>query len=48
VSAAVSHAVYVGAGWSVSLAAIALYAAWTLRRGRVLSRKVPPEERRWS
>jgi heme exporter protein D len=46
--ASMTHAGYVAAGWVVSLAAIAAYAARTLRRGRVLSRQVAPEDRRWS
>jgi hypothetical protein len=48
VVASMTHAGYVAAGWGVSLAAIGAYAARTLRRGRILSRQVAPEDRRWS
>ncbi len=33
--------------WAVSAAAIGGYAIAVLRRGRRLSRQVPPESRRW-
>lgn len=36
------------AGWGVTAGVIAAYGWWIVRRGRVLSRSVPPEERRWS
>ena len=45
---AMTHAGYVAAGWGVSLAVLGLYALRTVRRGRALAAKVPPEERRWS
>jgi hypothetical protein len=45
---AMTHAGYVAAGWGGAVALVGVYAAWVLRRGRVLSRRVPPEERRWS
>jgi hypothetical protein len=45
---AMTHVGYVAAGWLASLGALGLYAARTIRRGRTLSRLVPPEERRWS
>ena len=45
---AMTHAAYVAAGWAGAVALVGAYAAWVLLRGRVLSRQVPPEERRWS
>jgi heme exporter protein CcmD len=45
---AMTHAGYVAAAWGGTAALIGLYAAWVVRRGRTLSRQVPPEERRWS
>jgi hypothetical protein len=38
---------YVIAGWSVAVAAIVAYAVAVILRGRALSRRVPPEARRW-
>jgi hypothetical protein len=38
---------YVVFGWAVAVAAIILYTAVILARGRALSRRVPPERRRW-
>ncbi len=45
---AMTHAGYVAAGWGISLAVLAAYALRTLRRGRSLAQRVPPEEQRWS
>ncbi|MDQ2648254.1 MAG: heme exporter protein CcmD [Actinomycetota bacterium] len=45
---AMTHTGYVAAAWGASLVAIAAYALRTVRRGRALSRRVPPEDRRWS
>jgi hypothetical protein len=45
---AMTHAGYIAAGWGGAAALVAGYAVWVLRRGRALSRQVPPEERRWS
>jgi heme exporter protein CcmD len=45
---AMTHAGYVAAGWIATFAVIGGYALTVLRRGRTLSRQVPPEERRWS
>lgn len=45
---AMQDAGYVAAGWLLTLAAVGGYALHVLRRGRQLSRQVPPEERRWS
>jgi hypothetical protein len=45
---AMTHAGYIAAGWGGAAVLVGAYAAWVLRRGRTLSRQVPPEERRWS
>jgi heme exporter protein D len=45
---AFSHAGYVAAGWAISLVALGGYALHTVRRGKALARRVPPEERRWT
>jgi hypothetical protein len=39
---------YLVAGWGGALALVAGYALVVVRRGRKLSRRVPPGERRWS
>lgn len=39
---------YVGASWIFVFASIGLFAIATVVRGRRLSRRVPPERRRWS
>ena len=39
---------YVIAGWLSVAAALGGYAAYTIARGRRLSRQVPPERRRWT
>jgi hypothetical protein len=38
---------YVAAGYSVTLVAVVAYAWRTLRRGRQLTRSLPPEEAPW-
>ena len=38
---------YVTAGWAISAAGVVAYVVWVLRRGRTLSREVPPEDQRW-
>lgn len=43
-----SHAAFVITGWSVSAAAVLVYAVAVIRRGRSLSERVAPHERRWS
>ena len=43
-----THAGYVAAGWIATFTLIGGYAVSVVRRGRALSRQVPPEERRWS
>lgn len=45
---AMTHAGYVLTGWIGAAALLAGYAGSVLRRGRRLSRQVPPEDRRWS
>jgi heme exporter protein CcmD len=45
---AMTHAGYVAAGWGGTALLVAGYALSVLRRGRKLSRQVPPAERRWS
>lgn len=45
---AMTHAGYVAAGWIATSGLLGGYALVTIRRGRRLSRVVPPEERRWS
>ncbi len=45
---AMTHAGYVAAAWIATIGLLGGYAAATIRRGRRLSRVVPPEERRWS
>lgn len=38
---------YVAAGWGIVLLVLVGYSIYLLRRGRSLSRRVPPEDRRW-
>lgn len=45
---AMTHAAYVITGWVAAIGALGAYALVTIGRGRRLSRKVPPRERRWS
>ncbi len=45
---AYTHLGYILIGWALTVGAFAGFAALTLRRGRRLSKIVPPEERRWS
>ncbi|HEY9555702.1 MAG TPA: hypothetical protein VIR58_03140 [Acidimicrobiales bacterium] len=45
---AMTHVGYVAAGWGIPLAVLAAYTVRTLRRGRELAERVPPEEHRWS
>ncbi len=45
---AMTHVGYVAAGWAIGLLSLGAYALVTVRRGRSLAAKVPPEERRWS
>jgi hypothetical protein len=48
VTLAMTHAGYVAAGWGFAALVIGGYALSLLRRGRKLSRQVPPGDRRWS
>jgi hypothetical protein len=43
-----THIGYVAVGWLATLGTIGGYAIMSVRRGKALSRQVPPEERRWS
>jgi hypothetical protein len=43
-----THTGYIAAAWGGSLTVLALYSLRTVRRGRALSRRVPPGDRRWS
>lgn len=45
---AMTHVGYVTAGWGIALVSLAVYALLTVRKGRSLAERVPPEERRWS
>lgn len=45
---AYTHLGYILVGWIVTVGVFAVFAAVTVRRGRRVSRVVPPEERRWS
>lgn len=38
---------YIVAAWAVTFGGVAAYAAAVIRRGRRLSKIVPPERRRW-
>jgi heme exporter protein CcmD len=39
---------FVVVGYAVTLAALGSYAIWVLRKGRRLSKAIPPGERRWT
>ena len=39
---------YVALAWGVSAVVLIAYAVWIILRGRALSRRVPPEDRRWT
>lgn len=45
---AMTNVGYVAAGWTIPLVLLAGYSVRTIRRGRSLAERVPPEERRWS
>lgn len=38
---------YVALGWGITTVVLVAYAVIVIMRGRALSRRVPPEERRW-
>lgn len=39
---------YVAMAWSITAVALIAYAVWIILRGRALSRRVPPEDGRWT
>ncbi len=45
---AMTDAGYVGAAWGSAFALVGFFAWASVRRGRKLSQRVPPEDRRWS
>ncbi len=45
---AFTHPGYVFGGWGIALVTLAVYAVRTVRRGKHLAERVPPEERRWT
>ncbi len=42
-----NHWPFIIGAWGVTFAAVGGYAASLIRRGRRLSRQLPPEDRRW-
>ncbi|HMR94903.1 MAG TPA: hypothetical protein P5193_05835 [Microthrixaceae bacterium] len=42
-----SDTAYIATAWIATFGSLGLYSLWLLRRGRKLSRSVPPDERRW-
>ena len=38
---------YVAMAWGIAAVVLIAYAIWIIARGRALSRRVPPEDRRW-
>ncbi len=45
---AVTHVGYIAAGWGITLVVLGAYALRTVRRGKALAERVPPEDRRWT
>jgi heme exporter protein D len=45
---ALTHTFHVALGWGITLAVLLGYSLRTVRRGRTLAARVPPEQRRWS
>jgi heme exporter protein CcmD len=39
---------FVVAGYGITILALGGYAIWVVRKGRRLSKRVPPGERRWT
>ncbi len=39
---------YVLVGWALIIAGVAVYAALVVRKGRQLSKQLPPDQRRWT
>lgn len=42
-----SVSAYIATAWVVTFGSVGAYAAAIIRRGRSLSKVVPPDERRW-
>jgi heme exporter protein CcmD len=38
---------YVFLAWGITAVVLVAYSIWIIVRGRTLSRRVPPEQRRW-
>ncbi len=38
---------FVWMAWAITVTVFVVYSGWVILRGRSLSRKVPPEDRRW-
>lgn len=38
---------YVAMGWGITVVVLVAYALWIILRGRSLSRRLPPDDRRW-
>lgn len=38
---------YVAGGWGAAALIVVVYSWWTLRRGRVLARQLPDQEKTW-
>ena len=38
---------FVGLGWGITAVALGAYATWIVLRGRAISRRVSPKDRRW-
>lgn len=38
---------YVWAAYGLTIALLVAYAVFTIRRGRAISKQLPPEDRRW-
>ena len=45
---AMTHTFHVALGWGIGLVGLGADALRTVRRGRSLAGRVPPEQRRWS
>jgi heme exporter protein CcmD len=39
---------YVSLAWGITAVVLVLYSIWIIVRGRTLSRRLPPEDRRWT
>ena len=45
---AMTHTFHIVLGWTIAVGTLGLYSLRTVRRGRSLAGRVPPEQRRWS